>query len=1807
MIPNDKFTNCWVNQDPELLERICQKPEEKLEFIQWVIEKLPIQTDVPPAWQHKVITRLFTASSSHEKVAAVAADRLSHESVTKLLTRLLMKGAFETFWEVASRCPPLEVAKIALSALDTQPEPQIIADLARHIPQEVLHKACITSPIPLFHKASVLQNLPEFVKIISPETCRQLCRQKDGEGHLPIYWAAINRLLPAIAILKEGYPEGADFEFCRWQLPQAALAAGDNELLAAYVGPDFDFKRLEEELVAQISSGTCDEETLKRAGYFGLYYNILAMCKEQEYQKACDAIQRGGLPYPCCFVNSRHMQVATAEVVIPQAAPIDIRKELVSIFDSINFTDPNLPGYKDLDKVNKNESRDPATRKKLKEGLERYVTLTLARKHFLAVPENPNEMKRYFDTLNNLAQHLTHHLVQLTKEAKEAKTDKERDLILADRNELVIELALAGRWCGTRFMGIAQNLVLPLFSGTSQAQSLASVLRSQLQELRMQCLHKAIQEEEFVSVHTYNRYMFLLGGEVGLTRASGSYADEEYSGHITKEHARGAFDRHYTRFAIFDRMLTAINGDETGKKLIDREQVLDWFKEHVDDILGELVIDDPQSYIEAHDIFYKPESAEKEIETCRKMAFLKAHPLPSDWDSADKKFSTLTRELAGVEGMQKKVAILLRYGIRPGPDVDAIVTKAKESAYLQTVPKDWDDEKGTFGRLQREVSELRQKFQGNNEAARKEIAKLLRSHEIPYSPHRDLTMVEAIRAHRVEEFLASIHTPDGAIRPMNIAQLLACFDVVGLEVSKVSEMRSAFFYREPNLETREAAFCFLHQFYAEAKELSANDKFRFISLLLNSPIYEDPRTTEIDQMLSTFLVDAQGEAWLPLNMFSSLKRLVEGYKLTNTAAALESSLSDHCTQLLKQDRYHAVAEILPLMQDEMIQKSLQTLNPAQIDRLIERSLNEPKLYTILFQLNVLHPVQVQKEVHERGADTVRALLARFKDDPKVVEQIISLIPDSRVYDFFEIDRFGESWSEVCTKTYSETVTQAIRAHAKMVFDCKEAIFSVYDQLENLNEQTVELDAGMGNIYLDNLLALVDRLQMLDAALSKLAEPRPRGIDEELTDIGEQLEYAGFELVRAIGPESTRAKAAYNSAQEAWLVASNNGLEKACQAFTTLEEAAKHLQAIDEMREKVSQLRIELSEFSPLCNRLADAIEQKLGREKLAPDTAANHEEFAHFLDKFQAHKVIEYFAKLLDQRALAPLFLDLKLKNRVLAAHLAELRGKTEPPADTTMLRRAYLLDRMSKKEQETLEQLTHVDAEEPVGYGTWLLFGLQALSMVTGAVATVLQARELPTRAKAMQKSLLDAVDKDVRSDIERDASKMGSMLSNKLDALKNLKSDPTKQEALKTILSHLSEPAQKEFMKHIEGTSQASVQDAMNSVVYERLQKALPSPFAHMTLSQWWESFVTDPDAPRQALPTQPANPYQLILQEKRYDQMREHVEAGGGYDVAFKMVDNGILTDYGAVELLGTLIDKEKTHITHIKKFALAVLAYRETTDPLIKRSLEELLSRQKNLLGILDDLSYSSYSDPETRVSAVALLFKSHLFDNYKDLLPEIAVIAMRLLADSNSNVKGTAYLLVQTIADLDPKYSPVEPSNLNWREGYLAKIKYNLVGDNGLVAFIELDALLEQGMPRADATQLIREASLYSRFENTVSELVKQTLSESIIKDFHHNMIKLVSDSGMLAQGMVVDALRDLFHAPSAPHLLYGKGNWHVIIDVLLHLAARDGENLNRIFAKKLPDEVQVFMSSAVDGYAKAHPEATSTPQFAHLQSLVMGH
>lgn len=298
-------------------------------------------------------------------------------------------------------------------------------------------------------------------------------------------------------------------------------------------------------------------------------------------------------------IHVKHFQVLERSLDVtgvPQSIQIDNLQEL---FEAIEFDDPSKHEYCQPSFFAADGKQH--TKQDLEEGLEAFIKNVKSRTPLIGTPPAHDmvRLEKFYQQIENAVRLCLHKTAQdlatfkqahgAALQSGDAEAIKLYKNIFEDRARLVVDLAIAGKHCGARYMGEAMKKYYYFYSESQSNDTLEGTLIALLGQKRQEIAEREVQKHfgqggSGVDTHSYALYMEKMGG---LLAIPGTENVIEHLGQFMP------FDRdHYLRefFKQYDEqtIMEAVQ-DRVKKSGTFREQIFDWLKGQV----GEWVPEDP--------------------------------------------------------------------------------------------------------------------------------------------------------------------------------------------------------------------------------------------------------------------------------------------------------------------------------------------------------------------------------------------------------------------------------------------------------------------------------------------------------------------------------------------------------------------------------------------------------------------------------------------------------------------------------------------------------------------------------------------------------------------------------------------------------------------------------------------------------------------------------------------------------------------------------------------------------------------------------------------------------------------------------------------------------------------------------------------------------------------------------------------------------------------------------------------------------------------------------------------------------------
>ncbi len=283
-------------------------------------------------------------------------------------------------------------------------------------------------------------------------------------------------------------------------------------------------------------------------------------------------------------VDPRHIQTKGIKLDASKV-PAEIKiGNLLELYDQINFTCHGEPGY--MAPTTRQEGESPYSAGELRENLETFIKNVNGRVAFLGTPpaHDTVRLNAFYQQIEDgvrLSIHkATGNLETFLAKHSDAATSKDPEItrqyknLLEDRARLVIDLAIAGKHCGARYMGEVMSSYFSLYGDAEPTGTLGDTLIELLAAKRNEVAQGQIQEHFGTNTHGFSKYMQNMGGLLAIPGTENVI--EHLSQSFDTASYLTSFFRVYNEDCIIDTIQAQIKQSGTF-----REQIIDWLKEQV--------------------------------------------------------------------------------------------------------------------------------------------------------------------------------------------------------------------------------------------------------------------------------------------------------------------------------------------------------------------------------------------------------------------------------------------------------------------------------------------------------------------------------------------------------------------------------------------------------------------------------------------------------------------------------------------------------------------------------------------------------------------------------------------------------------------------------------------------------------------------------------------------------------------------------------------------------------------------------------------------------------------------------------------------------------------------------------------------------------------------------------------------------------------------------------------------------------------------------------------------------------------------
>ncbi len=295
--------------------------------------------------------------------------------------------------------------------------------------------------------------------------------------------------------------------------------------------------------------------------------------------------QRHSLSHYNPEIDMGHIQTNELELNA-SSVPKNVKvSDLETFFDAINFKNKDHPGY--IPPTSRREATTEYTVEELKEGLLNFTSKVNNRVAFLGTPpayDTPRLLAFYqqIEDAVRLSIHKSNQDLEAFQNqngmditAYDRRTMQLYKNILEDRARMVLDLAIAGKHCGARFMGEAMSVHSNFYGeSVSQDGTLGDHMIELLAARRNVLAQRQIEKELGFNTHAYTMYYQNMGPILALPGSKNII--EHLSKAFDKEKHLKSYFKEYTVKFVIDTFQ-----EEVKKSQAFRTKLIDWMKEQI--------------------------------------------------------------------------------------------------------------------------------------------------------------------------------------------------------------------------------------------------------------------------------------------------------------------------------------------------------------------------------------------------------------------------------------------------------------------------------------------------------------------------------------------------------------------------------------------------------------------------------------------------------------------------------------------------------------------------------------------------------------------------------------------------------------------------------------------------------------------------------------------------------------------------------------------------------------------------------------------------------------------------------------------------------------------------------------------------------------------------------------------------------------------------------------------------------------------------------------------------------------------------
>ncbi len=428
---------------------------------------------------------------------------------------------------------------------------------------------------------------------------------------------------------------------------------------------------------------------------------------------------------------------------LPADAPIKIwnYRDLLPLFDEINFIDPSKPGYRDPNTLK--DELISITPEQLRDNIAKKMIPRMKRNIvFLLTP--PKEDR-----------------VALTQFYREVKAQDRKvlekitapDCSLDMKASMLIDLAISGGHCGTRYLDEPQSINTML---SGKPKGLKEQLSAMYHKMRLGVVESlvesiALDDEKFEehTPHLFNFIIRTIGKEIGVEAFH--YADIYSPQNITEEELLTAFNSQYNSYTMLERLRTELNAK---KPEFSTELLVQWFIDNTPEdwnaeFYGPIETDlttlqaknadakEIKKFLASHAIVYQPITPQQAVERA----------LDTHLAECQELFELVQERIEEKAEQAEILELLSEKGITPQPG----------ETYQQAIEGKKQKYRKKFGTIQAKVLRMQKK-----NASPIKIRNFLNGENILLGPYTPELAISEDRGHKyMEEVVYNITEKDG--------------------------------------------------------------------------------------------------------------------------------------------------------------------------------------------------------------------------------------------------------------------------------------------------------------------------------------------------------------------------------------------------------------------------------------------------------------------------------------------------------------------------------------------------------------------------------------------------------------------------------------------------------------------------------------------------------------------------------------------------------------------------------------------------------------------------------------------------------------------------------------------------------------------------------------------------------------------------------------------------------------------------------------------------------------------------------------